>query len=892
MSQWLSILKLVGAARNAGGRKKSKKLEELQACSLGWRWREKKETSDECVSVPESSEAELKTLPCRPDQRPQREAKSSRITAPVIPVIILSLMLGIKIEKLKDSLSTRNTYITSRRAMDSDASHNITNYSVPDEAGERDERGESIIGSVPSDVEENNDTDSAETATDALTSSGSTAEQNEQPINCIDLMERNDCPKLFKLFVENANDAAALRISASNYVRSLTFEQYMKEVTISIFFAMGFTNISSIRFANLDTAVNMMLDKLDDMREEKMPYQLFIENDSSDASSTNETYEQPFLNFISCCFPDDANCKEEAEFFQKFCKGLCNCFAAHARYTGNLIARAIVRKILNTLEERKNSLRLSDSGEIDAETREELRLLYGHIPSFIEHLGLGSSDVKMHIRKASCEELCSLMVKHPAAVAKREAMDYVALSLTSLARDEQAHAIECFSVVVKELDDVHSNHVKRFMREKGDIFNLNLKNRCREFGPAYEILETSRRRGWLSRKANELFELVMTGHLFSRFPELRKYAADFLVKKYAGQNLLLSLSRLLCENDENLEDTWKPIEALIEKVQPDYLDEAFHALVHDEDLSDEHCLYLIEVLKHLGEIVKKKKHGELKKKFKVLLVNNFGRLTRRFEENLEVLESLKHYSQFIPSQKLAKEKDYLEKCIKIQTKQQNLSTDLAKKMKLDDLPEVKKNIVQWKKDLPSIISGNATDEEALEALEQAQFCLENMKEGTEELALSCKGIVRTLARYVTSEDADEFEQLVLQALTVENLACHVLLIYDESDEEIEQQSYDVLPSIKSFTTGVQRLLLTGLGPKVGITALQYLFEILLRSPEVVEVDEDLLVTNLQELILRPTDEAQIDVRMRVNALKVMCHIQCINLFKKVSAELFLAVGDV
>ncbi|CAB3360694.1 Hypothetical predicted protein [Cloeon dipterum] len=72
-----------------------------------------------------------------------------------------------EIEKLKDSLSTLNTYITSRRAMDSDASHNITNYSVPDEAGER---GESIIGSVPSDVEENNDTDSAETATDALTS--------------------------------------------------------------------------------------------------------------------------------------------------------------------------------------------------------------------------------------------------------------------------------------------------------------------------------------------------------------------------------------------------------------------------------------------------------------------------------------------------------------------------------------------------------------------------------------------------------------------------------------------------------------------------------------------------------------------------------------------------
>ncbi|XP_065335464.1 uncharacterized protein LOC135936541 isoform X2 [Cloeon dipterum] len=782
---------------------------------------------------------------------------------------------------------------TPARVMDSDASHNITNYSVPDEVGERDERGESI-GSVPSNVEANIETSvSIVSATDASSSSGSIAEQNEQPINCIDLMERNDCPKLFKLFVKNAKDDAALRISASNYAGSLTFEQYMGEVTISVFFAMGFTNISSIRFANLDAAVNMVSDQLEDMRVEKMPYQLSIENDSSDASSTNETYEQPFLNLISSCFPDDSNCKEQAKFFLKFCKKLSNCFAAQARYTGNLIARAVVRNILDTLQERTDeSLRLSGGGEIDAENREELRLLYDQVPPFIQHLGLGSREYcEIPIRKASCEELCSLMVKHPAAVAKREAMDYVALSLTSLTREEQAHAIECFSVVVKQLDDVHSSHVKRFMKENGDIFNLNLKNRCMEFGPSYEILETSRQRGWLSRKANELFELVMTGHLFSRFPELRKYAADFLVKKYAGQNILLSLSQFLCENNENLKDMWKPIEALIDKVNPDDLDEAFHALVHDEDLSDEHCLYLIEVLKHFGEIVKKKKLGELKKKFKVLLVSNFGRLTRRFEENLEVLESLKRYSQFIPSQKLAKEKVYLEKCIKIQTKQQNLSTDLDKKLKLDDLPEVKNNIVQWKKDLPSIISGNATDEEALEALEQAKFCLENMEDGTEELALSCKGIVRKLARYVTSEDADEFEQLILQALTVENLACHVLLIDDESDEEMEQQSDDVLPSIKSFAIGVQRLLLTGLGPKVGITALQYLFEILLRSPEAVEVDEDLLVINLQKLILRPTGEAKIGVRMRVNALKVMCHIQCINLFKKVSAELFLAVGD-
>ncbi|XP_065336705.1 uncharacterized protein LOC135937481 [Cloeon dipterum] len=276
--------------------------------------------------------------------------------------------------------------------MDSDASLNITNYSVPDEADERDESKGESIGSVPSNVEENNDT--IESATDASSSSDSTAEQNEQTINCFDLMERNDCPELFKLFVENANDDAALRISASNYAGSLSFEQYMKEVTTSVFFAMGFTKISSIRFANLETAVNMVSDQLEDMRVEKMPYQLSIENDSSDASSTNETYEQPFLNFISSCFPDDSNCKEQAKFFLKFCKKLSNCFAAQARYTGNLIARAVVRKILDTLQERTDeSLRLSGGGEINAETRKELRLLYDQVPPFIQHLGLGSRQV-------------------------------------------------------------------------------------------------------------------------------------------------------------------------------------------------------------------------------------------------------------------------------------------------------------------------------------------------------------------------------------------------------------------------------------------------------------------------------------------------------------------
>ncbi|CAB3360685.1 Hypothetical predicted protein [Cloeon dipterum] len=904
MSQWLSSLKLVGAARGAGGRKKSKKLEELQACSLGWRWREKKETIE-----PETT-AKSEKFANNSTSHSSDYSFSDAWNKYVYSKNTRGCWAGRKeIEKLKDSLSTLNTYITSRRVMDSDASHNITNYSVPDEAGERDERGESINGSVPSDVEENNDTDSAETATDALTSSGSTAEQNEQPINCIDLVERNDCPKLFKLFVENANDDAALRISASNYAGSLTFEQYMKEVTISVFFAMGFTKISSIRFASLDTAVNMVSNQLEDMRLEKMPYQLSIENGSTDASSTNETYEQPFLNFISSCFPDDANSKEHAKFFLKFCKGLCNCFAAQARYTGNLIARAIVREILNTLEERKNSLRLSGGGEIDAETRrEELRLLYDQVPPFIKHLGLGSRQVipekqtaefhdlffsdycEVPIRKASCEELCSLMVKHPSAVAKREAMDYVALGLTSLTREEQAHAIECFSVVVKELDDAHSNHVKRFVKENGDIFNLNLAKPCRAFGPSYEILETSRRRGWLSKKANELFELVMTGHLFSRFPELRKYAADFLVKKCAGQNLLLSLSRLLCQNNENLEDMWMPIKALIDKFNPEDLDEAFHTLEHEKDLFNKHCLYLTEVLKHFGKIVQKEEHGELKKKFKVLLVNNIGRLTCLFEKNLEVLESLKNLFQFLPSQKLAEEKANLEKRINILTRQQSsdLNRSPKKKLKRVDLPEVEKNIMQWKEDLPSIISGTVTDKKALEALEQAKFCLQNIEDCTKKLALSCNGIVETLARYVSSENADEFEQLVLEALTVENLACHVLL---NEDQVMEQESGGVLPSIKSFAMGVQWLLLTGLGPKTGVTALQFLFEILLRSPKVVEVDEDLLLTKLRELILRPTGKAKIAVEIRANALKVMCHVRCINVLKKVSAELFLAVGD-
>ncbi|XP_065335636.1 uncharacterized protein LOC135937015 isoform X3 [Cloeon dipterum] len=482
------------------------------------------------------------------------------------------------------------------------------------------------------------------------------------------------------------------------------------------------------------------------------------------------------------------------------------------------------------------------------------------------------------------------MVKHPAAVAKREAMDYVALSLTSLTREEQAHAIKCFSVVVKQLGDVHSSHVKRFMKENGDIFNLNLANPCREFGPSYEILETSRRRGWLNQKANELFELVMYKHLSrSTDKELRKYAADFHVKRNAGKNVLLSLSRLLCQNNENLEEMWKPIGALIGKVNPDDLDEVFHALTHDEDLSNKHCLYLTEVLKHFGEIVQKKELSELENKFKVLLVNNFDQLTQRFKENLEELESLKNLSQFIPSKKYAKEKANLEEFIKNQTRQESsdLNSIPKKKLKRVDLSEVEKNLVQWKKNLPSIISHTVTDKKALEALEQAKFCLENMEDGPEGLALKCNGIVKTLARCVTSEDADEFEQLVLEALTVENLACHVLL---NEDEEMEQQSDDV-PSIKSFTIGVQRLLLTGLGPKVGITALQFLFEILLRSPEVVEVDEDLLVINLQELILRPTGEAKIAVGLRINALKVICHIRSINVFKKVSAELFLAVGD-
>ncbi|XP_065335635.1 uncharacterized protein LOC135937015 isoform X2 [Cloeon dipterum] len=481
------------------------------------------------------------------------------------------------------------------------------------------------------------------------------------------------------------------------------------------------------------------------------------------------------------------------------------------------------------------------------------------------------------------------MVKHPAAVAKREAMDYVALSLTSLTREEQAHAIKCFSVVVKQLGDVHSSHVKRFMKENGDIFNLNLANPCREFGPSYEILETSRRRGWLNQKANELFELVMYKHLSrSTDKELRKYAADFHVKRNAGKNVLLSLSRLLCQNNENLEEMWKPIGALIGKVNPDDLDEVFHALTHDEDLSNKHCLYLTEVLKHFGEIVQKKELSELENKFKVLLVNNFDQLTQRFKENLEELESLKNLSQFIPSKKYAK-KANLEEFIKNQTRQESsdLNSIPKKKLKRVDLSEVEKNLVQWKKNLPSIISHTVTDKKALEALEQAKFCLENMEDGPEGLALKCNGIVKTLARCVTSEDADEFEQLVLEALTVENLACHVLL---NEDEEMEQQSDDV-PSIKSFTIGVQRLLLTGLGPKVGITALQFLFEILLRSPEVVEVDEDLLVINLQELILRPTGEAKIAVGLRINALKVICHIRSINVFKKVSAELFLAVGD-